>query len=299
MKIASGLIAAGFVAMSLAAVPAGAASLLGGLITTGSDTGNGSGLISTNSDGSIGVGGTDGAAVNLGGVTGGLGSGLLGGSGSGGLLGGGSGLGSGSAGVPGVAEVSTGSDGGGTSVGATLLGGGGNTLGLNPLGLLGDSGGLNVTLPGLGGISGGPGTPGTPGEPGTPGLNGGAGFNGPSGYPGINGNNGSFYIGPDVSSRLRSILAMLAARNWIRLVDGRAICLGRFGTAEVSSLLPGKDWAGLNAALPHYAQDISTLRQMLANCRSPQQRQALDVRDLNRVIGIDVGQDGRPVVYLL
>ena len=81
MNIASGLIAAGLVVMSLAAGPAGAASLLGGLITTGSDTGNGSGLISSNSNGSIGVGGSNGVAVNLGGLTGG--------SGSGGLLGGG------------------------------------------------------------------------------------------------------------------------------------------------------------------------------------------------------------------
>ena len=283
MKITSGLIAAGLVAISLAAVPAAAASLLGGLITTGADSHNGSGLISNNSNGSVGVGGSNGAAVNLGGLTGG--------SGSGGLLGG---SGSGSTGVPGVAEVSTGT--GGTGVGVTLLGGGGNTLSVNPLGLFGDNGGANVTLPGLGGLPGGPGTPGTPGAPG---LNGGSGFNGANGYPGVGSGSGSFYIGPNVSSRLRAILAMLAERNWIRLVDGRAICLGNFGTAEVSSLLPRKDWAGLNAALPHYAQDIATLRQMLANCRSPQQQQALDVRDLNRVIGIDIGRGGRPVVYLL
>lgn len=289
MKIASGLIAAGLVAVLLAAIPAPAASLLGGLVTTGSDTGNGSGLISNNNNGSVGVGGSNGAAVNTGGLTSGLGSGGLGI---------GSGLGSGSAGVPGVADVSSGSGSGGTNVGATLLGGGGSTLGLNPAGIFGD-GGANVTFPGLNGGSGEPGTPGTPGEPGAPGSNGIAGSSGFGGFNGINGSNGSFYIDPNVSSRLRAILAMLAERNWIRLVDGRAICLGNFGTADVSNVLPRSDWAGLNAALPHYAQDISTLRQMLANCRSPQQRQALDVRDLNRVIGIDIGRGGRPVVYLL
>lgn len=271
MKVILGLIAASVFSVTMA-TPAAPASLLGGLINTGSDSGNGSGLISNNSNGSLGVGGSNGVSVNLGGLGGGLG-------------------GSGSTGVPGVADISTGqSSGGGTTLGASLLGGGGTTLGLNPLGLFGNSGGLNVSLPGFGGGNGGPGTPGAPGAPGA---------NGYGGYNGYNGQNGGVYIGTNVSSRLRSILAMLAQRNWIRMVNGRAICLGYFGTAEISSVLPAKDWANLNAALPQYAQDIATLRQLLANCRTPQQRQALNVRDLNRVIGIGVGQGGVPVVYML
>ena len=92
---------------------------------------------------------------------------------------------------------------------------------------------------------------------------------------------------------------MLAARDWIRMVNGRAICLANFGVAEISTALPQKDWAGLNAALPQYAQDIATLRQLLANCRSSSQRQALNVRDLNRVIGIDIARNGMPVLYML
>lgn len=265
MKLIFSLVAAGVLSVAVA-TPGSAASLLGGLINTGSDSGNGSGLVSTNSNGSIGVGGSDGVSVNLGGLGGGLG-------------------GSGSTGVPGVADVS----GSGSNYDVTLLGGGGGTFSTNPLGLLGGDGGLGVTLPGFGGGNGGPGAPGAPG------LNGSNGYNGYNGYNGANG----VYIGTNVSSRLRSILAMLAQRNWIRMVNGRAICLGYFGTAEVSSVLPPKDWAGLNAALPQYAQDIATLRQLLANCRAPQQRQALNVRDLNRVIGIGIGQGGMPVVYML
>lgn len=260
MKTVFGLIAAGMLSVAMAS-PASAASLLGGLINTGTDSGNGSGLVSNNSNGSIGVGGSDGVSVNLGGLDGG----------------------SGSTGVPGVVDVS----GSGTNYDASLLGGGGSSFSFNPFGVLGGDGRIGVSLPGFGGGNGGPGTPG---------ANGSNGYGGVNGY---NGQNGGVYIGNNISSRLRSILAMLAQRNWIRMVNGRAICLGNFGTAEVSSVLPAKDWADLNAVLPQYAQDIATLRQLLANCRTPQQRQALNVRDLNRVIGIGIGQGGMPVVYML
>lgn len=284
MKIALSLIAASVLTFAFAS-PAPAGSLLGGLIKTGSDSGNGSGVVSGNSNGSIGLGGSNGVSVNLGGLGGGSG-------GSGGLGGLSGGLGSGNTGLPGVAEVSTGQgSNGGTSAGVSLLGGG-NDLTVNPLGLFGTGGGLTASLPGLGGLGG------APGGPGAPGSNGNNGFGGANGYNGVSGSNG-VYIPTDVSSRLRFILAMLAERDWIRMVNGRAICLGRFGSAEVSSMLPRRDWAKLNAALPQYAQDIATLRQLLANCMSAQQRQALGARDLNRVIGIDVGRTGTPVVYLL
>jgi hypothetical protein len=249
---------------------------LGGLINTGSDSGNGSGLVSSNDNGSIGVGGSGGVSVNLGGALGGDGGGVLGGLGGSG----------GSTGVPGVAEIS----GNGSGVNASLLGGGGTSLSLL---------GSNVTLPGLGGLGlgGGPGAPGAPGAPGSNGF----GSNGSNGYNGFSGGNGSngITLPGNISSRLRSILAMLAARDWISLANGRAICLSNFGTAEVTSMLPQKDWSDLNRALPSYAQDIATLRQLLANCRSSSQRQALNVRDLNRVIGIDVNSRGEPILYML
>lgn len=266
MKTIFGTMAAAAVLCAALAGPAGAASLLGGLIGTGSDSGNGSGLVSNNSNGSIGVGGSNGVSVNPVSLTGGLG-------------------GSGSTGVPGVADVS----GSGTNYNVNLLGGGGTNFGVP----LGSDGGLNFSLPGFGGTNGGPGGPGAPGTNGGNGY----GYNGYNGYNGASG--GGFYVGNNVSGRLRGILAMLAQRNWIRMVNGRAICLGNFGTAEISSVLPSRDWAGLNAALPQYAQDIATLRQLLANCRSSQQRQALNARDLNRVIGIGVGQGGQPIVYML
>ena len=280
MKIGYTLLAAGLLATVLGAQPVLSASLLGGLVNTGSDSGNGSGLISNNSDGSIGLGGSNGASVNLGGALDGGGGGG-GGGGLGGLLGGGGG----GTGVPGVAEVS----GNGSGVNANLLGGGGQTFGLL---------GSNVTLPGLNGLGGLGGQDGAPGAPGAPGVNGGFGSNGFNGFNGSNGGAGISLPG-NISSRLRSILQVLAARDWIKLANGRAICLNSFGTAEVSSMLPQKDWSGLNQALPSYAQDISTLRQLLANCRSSSQRAALDVRDLNRVIGLDINRNGEPILYML
>ena len=303
MKIGYSLLAAGLLAVALATQPAQSASLLGGLINTGADSGNGSGVVSNNDNGSIGIGGSNGASVNLGGALGGgdgggLG-GLLGGGGGGGGLGGVLG-GGGNTGVPGVAEVSNGN--GGTN--ASLLGGGGSNINV-PLGnLLGGGGnGLNVELPNLGlnGLLGGPGNNGNPGAPGGGGTNGLNGFGGSNGFNGFNGGNGSAGVSlpSNISSRLRSILQVLAARDWIALANGRAICLSNFGKAEVSNILPQSDWSGLNQALPSYAQDISTLRQLLANCRSSSQRQALDVRDLNRVIGIDIKRNGQPVLYML
>jgi hypothetical protein len=313
----NGFVAAGVVLALMAATPVNAASLLGGLINTGTDSGNSGGLVSNNSDGSIGVGGSDGVSVNLGGLTGGSsGGGLVGsltGGSDGGLGGAVGGLtgGNGNVGVPGVADVSTSSGSGGGQVGVSLLGGGGTSLTTNPLGLLGNGGGLSVSLPGLGASGGSPGMPGTPGAPGAPGIaglpggggsngfNGFGGNNGFNGFNGFGGSNGGVVIPGNASSRLRSILTMLAQRDWIRMVNGRAICLAYFGTAEISSSLPRRDWAGLNAALPQYAQDIATLRQLLANCRVSSQRQALDVRDLLRVIGIVSARNGTPGLYML
>jgi hypothetical protein len=63
-------------------------------------------------------------------------------------------------------------------------------------------------------------------------------------------------------------------------------------------MVPQKDWRSLQQALTTYSEDIYTLRQMLANCRSPAQRQALGISDLNRVIAIDI-QGGQPVLLML
>ncbi|MEO9229761.1 MAG: hypothetical protein ABI216_12580 [Devosia sp.] len=181
----------------------------------------------------------------------------------------------------------------------SLLGGGGTTIGTNPLGLLGNGGGLLVSLPNLGGL----GLNGTPGRPGAPGHDG-VGYNGSNGYNGYNGSgsaNGSAGVNGlnGISSRLRAILQMLADRDWIQLENGRALCLTSFGATEISQILPSKDWPAFNRALPAYAQDIATLRQLLANCHSSTQRAALNVRNLNRVIGIDISRNGTPVLYML
>ena len=358
MKSVVGLLAAGLLATSLIPLNANGASLLGGLVKTGEDSGNSNQVISLgSSDGgsSIGLLGSEGVSVNLGGGSVPIVGDLLGGDGSnsgsvpvvGGLLGGSNGglpvvgdllggngvtlpvdLGDVDIGVPGVAGVSTSpAQGGGTSVGIELLGGGGGSVSSNPLGLLGN-GGINVSLPGLGDIGGGDddddgggGTGGNGGNGGNGGGsggggNGGGGSGGNGGGSGGSGGNGSggggtivkyfsndsgsgFVIPQGISSRLKALLRILAERDYLRISNGRAVCLNSFGIAEVAGWVPQKDWGALQKALATYSQDIYTLRQLLANCRSNAQHQALNLTQLNRVIAIDIGNDGRPVLFML
>ena len=329
MKYVVGLLAAGLLAASLIPLEASGASLLGGLVKTGKDSGNSNQIISLGSgDGgsSVGLLGSEGVSVNLP-----LGSGnsvpvigdVAGGGGGsvpvvGDLLGGGGGsgvslpvdLGNANVGVPGVASVtSSPASGGGSNVGIELLGGGGDSISTNPLGLLGN-GGISISLPGLGGILPG-------GDDGLDGDNGNNGSNGSNGANGGNGNgeggggvivkyltnngggDGGFMIPEGISSRLRALLRVLAERDYLRISNGRAVCLNSFGVAEVAGWVPQKDWGALQKALATYSQDIYTLRQLLANCRSNAQRQALNITQLNRVIAIDIGNDGPPVLFML
>lgn len=59
--------------------------------------------------------------------------------------------------------------------------------------------------------------------------------------------------------------------------------------------MPQRDWAELQGVLSQFSGDIYQLRQLLANCRSQQ----LALTELNRVIAIDIGADGRPILFLL
>jgi hypothetical protein len=337
MKFACTILLAG--ALTLTFTPlAGAASLLGGLITTGEDSGNAGGLVSNNDNGSLGLLGEGGVAVNLPSGDGSPVGNLLGGGGDnpvGDLLGGTGdvGLGGGSAGVEGLATIDTNSDSGGTNLGITLLGGGGDEITSNPGGLLGGDGGINIGLPDLGGLvpgdNGGSGG-GSGGDGGNGGNGGSGGGNGNGGGSGGNGGNGggggsgggdggsggggggtggiviNYYgstnsgvLPGGVSSRLKALLRILAERDYLRLSNGRAVCLNAFGTAEVAGWIPQKDWGALQQALANYSQDIYALRQLLGNCRSATQRQALNLTNLNRVIGLDIGKDGRPVLFML
>ncbi len=374
MKPLVGLLAAGLLATSLIPLDASGASLLGGLVKTGKDSGNANQIVSLGSgdDGSsIGLLGSEGVSVSLP-----VGSGdsvpvvgdLLGGGGGsvpivGDLLGGGDGGGGGGGslpvvgdllgdggvtlpvdlgdidvGVPGVASVKTSSaSGGGSNVGLELLGGGGDNVSTNPLGLLGN-GQVSVSLPGLGGLvpggggndddngNGGNGNGGNGGSGGNGGNGGGSASNGGGGsdsggrgggtgggggtsggvivkyFNNGNGNGdsaGAFTIPSGISSRLRTLLRILAERDYLRISNGRAVCLNSFGIAEVAGWVPRKDWGALQKALASYSQDIYTLRQLLANCGSNAQRQALNITQLNRVIALDIGRDGRPVLFML
>lgn len=350
MKPVVGLLAAGLLATSLIPLNAYAGSLLGGLVKTGSDSGNSSQIVSLGSGdngSSVGLLGSNGVSVNLPLGSGNSVPGLEGSAGGGGsvplvgdLLGGSSGgslpvvgdllggngvtlpvdLGDVEIGVPGLASVTTSpASGGGTSVGVELLGGGGGNIGSNPLGLLGN-GGINVSLPGLGGVlpgddghngtggTGGNGGNGSNGNTASGGTGGGSGGNGGGGGSGGTiikylgnggGSDGGFAIPSGISDRLRALLKILADRDYLRIANGRAVCLNSFGVAEVSGWVPQKDWGALQRALATYSQDIYTLRQLLANCRSAEQRQALNLTQLNRVIAIDINKNGQPILFML
>jgi hypothetical protein len=296
MKSIVKLAAVALMATSLIPLNAGGASLLGGLVKTGTDSGNPDAVLSIGSGSggtSIGVLGTNGVSVNL--PTSGSGSG------SGGSLP--LNLGSTTIGLPGIATVSTTTpSGGGTQIGVDLLGGGGPSVGVGLPGI-----GVDVGLPGGGSGGGGGGNGSGGGNGGNGGNGGGTGgglvinYYGPgaNGGGGSSASGGSFAIPSGISSRLKALLRILAERDYLRVSNGRAVCLNSFGVAQVAGWVPQKDWGALQQALAGYSQDIYTLRQLLANCRSAGQRQALNLTDLNRVIAIDIDQSGQPVLFML
>lgn len=112
-----------------------------------------------------------------------------------------------------------------------------------------------------------------------------------------NGRSGSNGVVTTTSSRLKMLLAVLQNRAWLRYAAGNAICLPGYGVANVEGWLPQKDWGQLQQLVASYAQDIYTLRTMLAKCRSNGGR--IGQADLNRVIGVDVRADGTPVLFML
>ena len=305
MKPVVGLLAAGLLAASLIPLDASAASLLGGLVKIGKESGNSNRIVSIDTrkgGASVGLLGSDGVSVNLGGDSGGKGVTLP------------VDLDSVDVDVPGVAAIKTDpAPGGGTRVDVELLGGGGGSVSTNPAGVLGN-GGVSVKLPDLGNVANGNGNGGgnggnggNGGSGGKGGNGGGAGGNGGNGgsggivvkYLGNGGGGDGFVVPEGISSRLQALLRILAERDYLRISDGRAVCLDSFGVAEVAGWVPQKEWGKLQRALTGYSQDIYVLRQLLANCRSAAQRQALNLTQLNRVIAIDIGKDGQPILFLL
>jgi hypothetical protein len=272
MKIGYGKGMAALIVSAVLMIAPAQAQLLGGLLG-GSGDGTTVALPGCNS---VTVGGDSGLSVGSGG---------------------GSGLGSNSAGVPDVAMASTSPNGGGgTDVGLNLFGGGNNALNV-PLG--GSNLGLGLPGGGAGGLLNGiNGNNGTNGAPGTGGPNvvrlssanaPGGGIGGAGGAGG-----GSLDGG---SSKLRTLLNILQSRGWMRFVQGNAVCLPRHSVANIQNWLPKKDWGQLQQVVATYAQDIYTLRTMLANCRSTDSR--LSETDLNRVLGVGAGRDGTPVLFML
>lgn len=98
------------------------------------------------------------------------------------------------------------------------------------------------------------------------------------------------------SSRLQMLMAILQNRGWLRFVAGNGICLPPFAVTQVREMLNRRETRQLDQVLAAYANDIMTMRTMLANCRKGPRLQA---NDINRVIGVGLSQSGTPVLYVL
>jgi hypothetical protein len=98
------------------------------------------------------------------------------------------------------------------------------------------------------------------------------------------------------SNKLQMLLAMLQNRGWMRFVAGNGVCLPPYAVASVRDMLNRREERRFEEIVATFANDISTMRQMMANCRKGPRLQA---QDINRVIGVGIGQNGTPVLYVL
>jgi hypothetical protein len=75
--------------------------------------------------------------------------------------------------------------------------------------------------------------------------------------------------------------------------------IGDFDTSLQIELSAAEGLERTARVLATNSQDIYTLRQLLANCRSAEQRQALTLTQLNRFIAIDINMNGQPLLFML
>jgi hypothetical protein len=212
----------------------------------------------------------------------------VGGQGAGGILGG--------DGLAGLAEAGGSVGSGGADVSVNLLGGGGGAQ----IDLALGAGGVQFGLPGRGSplaaVLGGA----SPISGDAPAVAGGANARALQGDPG-GPRVGTFdpdatYRGLDNGSpRLRTILRVLQNRAWLPLVQGRQLCLRRFGIADVGSWVRPGEREHLHRLLGAFVEDIALLRQLLNRCRNGQQRRI----DIGRVVGVDLRADGLVVMMVI
>jgi hypothetical protein len=102
--------------------------------------------------------------------------------------------------------------------------------------------------------------------------------------------------GANVRNRLQMLIAMLQNRAWMRFVAGNGVCLPPYAVASVPDMLNRREERQFNSVVATFANEIAQMRQMMANCRKGPRLQA---QDINRVIGVGIGQNGTPVLYVL
>ena len=110
------------------------------------------------------------------------------------------------------------------------------------------------------------------------------------------GRNGSANQSVTGRSKLQMLIAMMQNRGWMRFVAGNGVCLPPYAVASVTDMLNRREERQFNGVVATFANDIATMRQMMANCRKGPRLQA---QDINRVIGVGIGQNGAPILYVL
>lgn len=107
--------------------------------------------------------------------------------------------------------------------------------------------------------------------------------------------NSSGTIAQSRSNKLRMLLGILQNCEWLRFAAGNGVCLPPFAVTQVREMLNSREERQLNDLIAGFAEDIATMRSMMANCDGTR----LNPGDINRVIGVGVTSNGAPVLYVL
>ena len=98
------------------------------------------------------------------------------------------------------------------------------------------------------------------------------------------------------NGKLAFLLAILQNRGWMNFVAGRGICLPPFAVTQVRDMLSRREERQLDGVLASFANDIATMRSLMANCRNGTR---LTAGDINRIVGVGISRNGTPMLYLL
>ena len=98
------------------------------------------------------------------------------------------------------------------------------------------------------------------------------------------------------NGKLSFLLAILQNRGWMNFVAVRGLCLPPFAVTQVRDMLNRREERQLDGVLAAFANDIATMRSLMANCRNGTR---LTAADINRIVGVGISRNGTPMLYLL